>query len=180
MFAIVTIVGVGAAAFVLSFAALRDLAVLAHIPAGWARLFPVIIDGTIIQATVSALALANSPERRFFTFVLAAGAVVSIIGNCVHAAVAGHQLPWWAAALVAAVAPVSLLIDTHGLAILLRAGSETVPAVVPEPEFDPPEEVAAEPVSIPDPVRSVAVTAMRRSRPVQQEMLPLAIPVGGV
>jgi hypothetical protein len=79
-FAVVTIIAVGVAAFVLSFASLRDLAILAHVPARWAWLFPVIVDGTIIQATVSALALAKSPERRWFTGVLVAGAVVSGLG----------------------------------------------------------------------------------------------------
>lgn len=45
------IVGVGAAAFRLSFSTLEDLATLARIPAGDAWLFPLIVDGTILLAT---------------------------------------------------------------------------------------------------------------------------------
>jgi hypothetical protein len=185
VFAIVTIAGVGAAAFVLSFAALRGLAVLTHIPARWAWLFPVIVDGTIIQATVSALALAASAERRYFTRVLIAGASVSIVGNSVHAIAAGHSLPWWASAIVAAIAPVSLLIDTHGLAILLRtASAEPAPATESEsvPVSVETEPVAGEPFRAPDPVTAVAssapLEAVRSQRPAQQ-LLPVAVPVGG-
>ncbi|WP_280140872.1 DUF2637 domain-containing protein [Nocardia vulneris] len=137
--AVVVIVTIGAAAFTLSFAALRELAVMAHTPENLAWLWPVIVDGTIIQATVSALVLASKPQRRWFLWVLAAGALVSITGNSVHAALAGTELPWWAAALVAAVAPVSLVVDTHGLAVLFRAAQQesepavVAPATTPEP-----------------------------------------------
>ncbi|WP_280446328.1 DUF2637 domain-containing protein [Nocardia brasiliensis] len=135
--AVVIIVIIGAAAFVLSFAALRDLAILANTPKRWAWLFPVIVDGTIIQATVGALVLAKSRERRWFLWVLGIGALVSIAGNSLHAVAAGRILPWWAAALVAAIAPISLLVDTHGLAVLFRAAqqdSAPEPISVPEPE----------------------------------------------
>lgn len=137
--AVVIIVVIGVAAFVLSFAALRDLAILANTPKRWAWLFPVIVDGTIIQATVGALVLAKSAERRWFLWVLGTGALVSIAGNSLHAVAAGRILPWWAAALVAAIAPISLLVDTHGLAVLFRAAHQdsapepvSVPVAVPE------------------------------------------------
>ncbi|MBF6438842.1 DUF2637 domain-containing protein [Nocardia cyriacigeorgica] len=202
-FAVVTIIAVGVAAFVLSFASLRDLAILAHVPSRWAWLFPVIVDGTIIQATVSALALAKSPERRWFTGVLIAGAVVSIAGNSLHAVAAGQELPAWASALVAAIAPISLLADTHGLAVLFRAthpAPDPDPAPVDEPvaESERVEDVAPQPVpqsapepvteplpvSVPDPVPAPAPASVvptppvRSSRPVQA-MLPIAVPVGG-
>ncbi|WP_405161902.1 DUF2637 domain-containing protein [Nocardia sp. NBC_01499] len=128
--AVVIIVIIGTAAFVLSFAALRDLAILANTPKQWAWLFPVIVDGTIIQATISALVLAASPERRWFLWVLGTGAMVSIAGNSLHAVAAGRILPWWASALVAAIAPISLLVDTHGLAVLFRAAQHDS---IPEP-----------------------------------------------
>ncbi len=52
-FAGVTItVGIGAAAFILSFLALRDLCIQAGQPREIAFLFPVIVDGTILQATM--------------------------------------------------------------------------------------------------------------------------------
>lgn len=199
-FAVVTIIAVGVAAFVLSFASLRDLAILAHVPARWAWLFPVIVDGTIIQATVSALALAKSPERNWFTGVLVAGAVVSIAGNSLHAVAAGQELPAWASALVAAIAPISLLADTHGLAVLFRAAhpepapaaesaaepesaDEPDPQPIPEPEPEPDPVPVPEPAPVPaaavSPAPVVPSPPVRSSRPVQA-MLPIAVPVGGV
>ncbi|MQY22670.1 DUF2637 domain-containing protein [Nocardia macrotermitis] len=173
-FAVLVTVTVGSAAFALSFAALRQLAIMAHVPAGLAWLWPVIVDGTIIQATVSVLVLASSPQRRSFLWVLAAGVGVSITGNSVHAALVGHVLPWWAAAMIAAVAPVSLLVDTHGLAVLFRAAHQDTTTVVPEPlnpvtvEPEPEpvqvsETVAGqpEPVTEPEPVAAVRKPASR-------------------
>ncbi|MEV6563027.1 DUF2637 domain-containing protein [Nocardia sp. NPDC051756] len=161
--AVIIIVIIGTAAFVLSFAALRDLAILANTPKQWAWLFPVIVDGTIIQATISALVLAACPERRWFLWVLGIGAMVSIAGNSLHAVAAGRILPWWAAALVAAIAPISLLVDTHGLAMLFRAAQRnSIP--LPEPVADvavAPVTAATASVAAPAVPRRGAVSARR-------------------
>ncbi|NQE87572.1 DUF2637 domain-containing protein [Nocardia terpenica] len=197
VFAVLVIVGVGAAAFRLSFATLRDLAVLAHIPASDAWLFPLIVDGTILQATAGVLVLANTAKaRRWFTWVLIAGAVVSVAGNSLHAVAAGHDLPGPLCALVAAIAPVGLLVDTHGLVMLFRtARTESIPVVEPTPEATPASEpTAAQPVSItssssrpvtPEPVASPnpalvqpvrpRVRPIHPPRPAQQQALPFAV-----
>lgn len=192
VFAVLVIVGVGAAAFRLSFATLRDLAKLAHIPASDAWLFPLIIDGTIVQATAGALVLAKSAERKFFTWVLVVGALVSVAGNSIHAVAAGKELPAWLCAIVAAIAPISLLVDTHGLAVLFRA-AQSDPAPVPAPavadaEEDVPTVVEefAEPAA-PEPAASVVPAApvipvaqpIPVSRPVQPPLLPVSVPIGG-
>ncbi|MGY4101261.1 DUF2637 domain-containing protein, partial [Nocardia sp. R16R-3T] len=163
--AVIIIAGVGAAAFRLSFATLRDLAILAHIPARDAWLFPVIVDGTIILATLGAVVLAKSPERQWFSGVLIIGAAVSVVGNSLHAVAAGRELPWWASALVAAVAPISLLVDTHGLVVLFRAAQrESASDAEPSPVREPGEgqevrgDVAPTPAPVPVPVR-------KKSRP---------------
>lgn len=194
LFAVTTTVAVGMAAFWLSFATLRDLAILAHIPASDAWLFPMIVDGTIIEATVGALVLANSPERQWFRRVLVIGAMVSIAGNSLHAVAAGKSLPPWACALVAAIAPLSLLADTHGLALLFRAAQRVsapvAEAVVEEPiESDPVSvdtvEPAASPAPAPTPqplpVPARAPAAAKPLRPALplQTMLPISVPVGG-
>ncbi|NKY29444.1 DUF2637 domain-containing protein [Nocardia gamkensis] len=199
--AVVIIIAVGAAAFRLSFATLKDLAVLAHIPASDAWLFPLIVDGTILLATFGVLVLANAPERRFFVTVLVIGSVVSVAGNSLHAVAAGRELPWWASALVAAIAPISLLADTHGLALLIRAAqrdSAPAPVVEPaqvrataepesEPEPVPVPGLEPDPLPVPEPVRVAELRPVaaapvqlpvRSSRP-QQTMLPIAVPVGG-
>ncbi|QIS09383.1 DUF2637 domain-containing protein [Nocardia arthritidis] len=198
VFAVVTIIGVGVAAFVLSFAALRDLAKLAQVPAEWAWCLPVVIDGTIIQATLGVLVLAHSPERRcWFVRVLAVGAAVSIAGNSLHAVAAGRELPWWISAMVAAIAPISLLVDTHGLAVLVRAAqhnsasiptgvstptelsTESAASVVESVSADPAVEVPArQPVSVPAPKIRPAVVPVRPIRPMRpvQQTLPIAGP----
>ncbi|MGW4366667.1 DUF2637 domain-containing protein [Nocardia takedensis] len=155
-FAAVIILAVGVAAFRLSFTTLADLAVLARVPARDAWLFPVIVDGTILLSTAGLLASTDKSDRRFFLAVLVVGAGVSVAGNSLHSVASGHPLPGWAAAIVAAVAPVSLLADTHGLALLFRAvgrraADEVVPVVAAV-------SVAGEPAE-PDPVPSVTVPA---------------------
>lgn len=125
--AVITTTGIGVSGFVLSFAALWDLASRAGLPAKLAWLWPVIVDGTIVQATVSIAALAADPtavrSRRFFWVVLAGAAALSISGNALHAWVNGaDDLYPIVAAVIAAVAPISLLATTHGLAILARPG----------------------------------------------------------
>lgn len=176
--AVLVVLAIGAAAFVLSFAALRDLAVMAHTPTHLAWLFPVIVDGTIIQATIAVLALADSPERTFFTRVLIAGATVSIGGNIAHALVSGFGIM---AAVLAVIAPAALLVDTHGLAVLLRARK-------PAPPTDVPAAVVAEPDSAADPVPDVVpvvsapapavapVHTIHSPRPVSP-LLPVAVPI---
>ncbi len=155
------ILGVGAAAFRLSFSTLEDLARLARMPADDAWLFPLIVDGTILLATFGLLVCSqHKSERNFFLGVLVVGSLVSVAGNSVHAVAAGQPLPGWAAALVAAVAPISLLVDTHGLALLFRvaarqrAEARTEPVQVAEPEpasVIVPAESAPEPVTDPVP-----------------------------
>jgi hypothetical protein len=115
--AVLIVIVIGVAAFVLSFAALQDLAIKAHTSPRLAWLFPVIVDGTIIQATIAVLAFADSDNRKWFECVLVAGAAVSIGGNIAHALVSGYGV---GAAVLAVIAPAALLIDTHGLAVLLR------------------------------------------------------------
>ncbi len=207
VFAVLVIVGVGTAAFVLSFTTLRDLAKLAHIPPATAWLFPLIVDGTIIQATLGWLVLAKSAERKYFMWVLAAGSLVSVAGNSIHAVADGHQLPAWLCAVVAAIAPISLLVDTHGLAVLFRAAQQVsaealVPVLAASETAEPAE--SAEPVSVPDPAPvavpviedpapvptpAPVVAAARPVRPApvvrpvrptrpMQPMLPIAIPAG--
>ncbi|WP_278260596.1 DUF2637 domain-containing protein [Nocardia sp. AG03] len=177
--AVLVVSVIGAAAFVLSFAALRDLAVMAHTPTHLAWLFPVIVDGTIIQATIAVLALADSPERTFFTRVLIAGATVSIGGNIAHALASGHGA---GAAILAVIAPAALLLDTHGLAVLLRSRNTAQPTVVPAAEVvDPPS-----PADTPGPVVVPAASAPAPApMPVQTihtprpapPLMPVAVPI---
>lgn len=110
-------------AFWLSFTALRDLAVLAGIPADQAWVWPLIVDGVILEATISVVALRDkvAAARRFAWLLLSAGAAVSVAANITHAVVAASsRVPSLIAALVASVPPLVLLAMTHLTVELLR------------------------------------------------------------
>ncbi|WP_307829462.1 DUF2637 domain-containing protein [Antrihabitans stalagmiti] len=124
--AVVITVVIVAASFVLSFSALWDLATLAGLPRELSWLWPVVVDGTILQATISVVALAPYEEqrsgRRFFWSVLAVSAMVSIASNALHAVVTDAAvLPPLLAAAIATAAPISLLAATHGIAVLFQS-----------------------------------------------------------
>ncbi|HUO39513.1 MAG TPA: DUF2637 domain-containing protein [Mycobacterium sp.] len=120
-------VGIAAVSFVLSFASLRDLAAISAWP-GWPSwLWPLIIDGLIVLATLAIVALApyrNQFWNRVFVWaVLATAALVSVGGNSFHAWLStGHLPPWMRAgsAGLACVPPIALLATTHILAIMWR------------------------------------------------------------
>jgi hypothetical protein len=120
-------VGIAAVSFVLSFTSLRDLAAMSAWP-GWPSwLWPLIIDGTIVLATLGIVALAPYRDqfwnRVFLWVVLSAAAWVSVGGNALHAWLAtGQLIVWmrWGSAGLACVPPVALLATTHILAILWR------------------------------------------------------------
>lgn len=119
--------GIAVVSFVLSFAGLADLARRSGIPGLLAWLWPLAVDGTIVQATVAIVALAAYPaqarNRRFFWAVLVASAAVSVGGNVLHALIVG-PVPPGLSAVIATVAPLSLLATTHGLAVMTRFDPE--------------------------------------------------------
>lgn len=179
--AVLVLVGIGAAAFVLSFAALQDLAIMGGTPPGLAWLFPVIVDGTIVQATMAVIALPpKSAERAWFSWILVGGAAVSVSSNSVHAYLTGHG---WGGALLAAIPPLALLIDTHGLVLLRRAAQhDSAPAAVVEPtpettaDTDAPDLAPPVAAQTPVPALSPVHTFHTPPRPVAP-LLPVAVPI---
>ena len=126
-------------AFVLSYAALRDLAVLAGVPAEQAWLWPLIVDGVILEATISVVALRGgaTPARRYAWVLLVAGAAVSVAANITYAVVdADARVPTLVAALVASVPPLVLVAMTHLTVELIRNASPR-PARSTEPHPAP-------------------------------------------
>ncbi|GAA4365371.1 DUF2637 domain-containing protein [Paeniglutamicibacter cryotolerans] len=106
-------------AFVLSFAALTDLAQRSGIEANLAWIWPIIVDGMIVAATVAIVAL-NGHSRRAMIYpwaLLFFGAIVSTAANSVHAILSvdkmASDIPPLVSALVAAMPPVVLLAITH-------------------------------------------------------------------
>lgn len=115
---------IAAGAFVLSFAALTDLAVMAGISPALAWIWPVIVDGLIVASTVSIVALAGH-DRRTMAYpwvLLLGGAFVSTAANAVHAILAadGQGVPAWVSAVVASMPPIVLLAVTHLSVVLVQ------------------------------------------------------------
>jgi len=158
--AITGTVFIAAGAFWLSFTALADLAQRSGIEAGQAWAWPLIVDGIIVVATVAVVALANQSRPTWYPWtLLAAGAVVSVTANAIHAIIAADtDVPAVLAASVAAIPPLVLLSITHLTVILTRPTTtpdadviEEVPAetVVPSQAVAAPEVEQAQPVELP-------------------------------
>jgi Protein of unknown function (DUF2637) len=117
---------IAVSSFILSFAALSDLARRTGSWTGWLPyLWPGIVDGAIVLATMGILATAAYPDQRknrqFFWAMLGIGALVSIGGNALHAILsATAPLPTALAFAVACVPPAGILGSTHAVQILWR------------------------------------------------------------
>jgi uncharacterized protein DUF2637 len=124
---------VGAAAAARSFTSLADLAARAEGQSELAYLWPGIVDGTILLATMSIVFLGSrrksGHDRTFLWVVLATSALVSVGGNIIHAGLPQDKpLPFELKAAIAAVAPLSLLADVHIATILGRRAAPNATA----------------------------------------------------
>lgn len=117
------IIGLAAGAFILSFSALRDLAVSSGIPENLAWIWPLIIDGFIVTATVAIFALRSRKINWYPWTALVLFAIVSVLGNAVHAfnAATNVSVPLYIAALVSAIPAIALLLASHFLVIMISA-----------------------------------------------------------
>lgn len=113
---------IGAGAFWLSFTALADLAMRSGIAAGQAWIWPLLVDGLIVVATVAVVALDGHRTAWYPWALLVAGAMVSVTANAAHALVTAEAtVPGVLAATVAAVPPLVLLASTHLTVVLIRS-----------------------------------------------------------
>jgi ABC-type uncharacterized transport system permease subunit len=123
---------IAAAAFWLSFTALADLVRRSGVDESQAWAWPLIVDGIIVVATVSVVALAGQRAAWYPWLLLTAGAAVSVAANAIHAVVAADaDVPSGLAGSVAAVPPLVLLAITHLTVVLtrrFRAEPSTQPA----------------------------------------------------
>ncbi|MGP5008846.1 DUF2637 domain-containing protein [Brachybacterium tyrofermentans] len=168
---------IGAGAFWLSFVALADLAVRSGIEAGQAWIWPLLVDGLIVVATVAVVALDGHRSAWYPWALLIAGALMSVTANAAHALVAATAtVPGLLASTVAAVPPLVLLASTHLTVVLTRStktaaaeatdvepqtpqpGSPALPAaaLIPAPQPAPAPKPASEPepAEPPDPAPS--------------------------
>ncbi len=138
--AIAIAIGITTGAFVLSFAVQRDLALQAGIPQYLTWIFPAIVDGAILGATIAVVALSkiggSATGKRFFLWLAVVVVFISVFGNAYHAhrsgqaaattIAAGIDLDYaplspTGASLIAIIPPLLVLAFTHGVGILIKA-----------------------------------------------------------
>jgi hypothetical protein len=108
-----------AAAFWLSFAALRDLAIEQGVAPGVAWLYPAIIDGAIIVFSLSVVQVSLAGERPRYPWVLVGlFTVLSVALNMVHATTEAL------AKLMAAIPPVALFLSFELLMNQLKTAAQ--------------------------------------------------------
>ncbi|MDS2171837.1 DUF2637 domain-containing protein [Nesterenkonia sp. CL21] len=137
---------IGGGAFWLSFTALADLAVRSGIGDGQAWIWPLLVDGLIVVATVAVVALDGHRAAWYPWTLLIAGALVSVTANAAHALVTAEAtVPGLLAATVAAVPPAVLLASTHLTTVLIRSTRtpDDPPADTKTDEARPPEFLAS-------------------------------------
>jgi len=150
---------IAAGAFWLSFTALADLAGRSGIAGEQAWIWPLLVDGLIVVATIAVVALDGHRTAWYPWALLIAGAGASVTANAIHAVVtADTDVPALLAAAVAAVPPLVLLASTH-LTVVLTRGSTTPPATEPTPT-DVTEPIPASPAA--------PATAITVEQPVSQ------------
>lgn len=137
------LITVALAAAVLSFAALRDLAILAGTPATLAWLLPICLDAAVLVATRLWLTPGvDTRARRFARSLALAMIALSVGGNAVSHWLTTFQVtpPWWAVVAVAAVPPAVLGAVAHLAALTVTGSTDFVHIVNREVVGTPPTE----------------------------------------
>lgn len=124
------VVVLAGSSFALSFSALAELAVASGVPEHLAFLWPVIVDGFIVVATLAAFSFSARPGRVQLYPWMALGvfAVVSVAGNALHVQTLAPGVVVvadWIAVTVASVPPVALLIASHLLVVMISGRPES-------------------------------------------------------
>jgi hypothetical protein len=116
---IIGTVFLGISAFWLSYRSLTHLAEMSSIADPW--LWPLIVDGIIVVATVAAVAMAGRYGAWYPWLLLICGAVVSVTANAIQAAMTPDlAVPHALAATASSIPPIVLLAVTHLTVVLSR------------------------------------------------------------
>jgi hypothetical protein len=114
------VLGIGAAAFVLSYDALHSLALASGVRPGLARIWPGVLDGFIVVATLTVVAAKRASRPTWYPWTLVVlFSAASVAFNILHAIDQTLAPVGWVAALVFAMPPVALVLATH---LLLQQG----------------------------------------------------------
>jgi hypothetical protein len=114
------VLGIGAAAFLLSYDALHSLALASGVRPGLARIWPGVLDGFIVVATLTVVAAKRASRPTWYPWALVVlFSAASVAFNILHALDQALAPAGWVAALVFAMPPVALVLATH---LLLQQG----------------------------------------------------------
>jgi hypothetical protein len=114
------VLGIGAAAFLLSYDALHSLALASGVRPGLARIWPGVLDGFIVIATLTVVAAKRASRPTWYPWTLVVlFSAASVAFNILHAVDQTLAAAGWVAALVFAMPPVALVLATH---LLLQQG----------------------------------------------------------
>jgi hypothetical protein len=115
------VVGIGAAAFLLSYDALHSLALASGVRPGLARIWPGVLDGFIVIATLTVVAAKRARQPTWYPWGLVAlFSAASVAFNILHALDRYLTAARWVRPLVFAMPPVALVLATH---LLLQQGA---------------------------------------------------------
>jgi hypothetical protein len=115
------VLGIGAAAFLLSYDALHSLALASGVRPGLARIWPGVLDGFIVIATLTVVAAKRARQPTWYPWALVVlFAAASVAFNILHALDRYLAAARWVRPLVFAMPPIALVLATH---LLLQQGA---------------------------------------------------------
>ena len=115
------VLAIGAAAFLLSYDALHSLALASGVRPGLARIWPGVLDGFIVIATLTVVAAKRARQPTWYPWALVAlFSAASVAFNILHALDRYLAAARWVRPLVFAMPPVALVLATH---LLLQQGA---------------------------------------------------------
>lgn len=167
-------VAIALMAFILSFDALRTLAVACGVQPGLSWMFPLIIDAPVLAFTWATWVFKTRGLGQAYPWaMLLVFSAVSLVGNALHAhpvETNGLLLPDWGASLLMTMPPVALLATSH---MIVRAASRSFDMDGPEPAAEAVPDVPRD-MDDPAPVPKAPVEAEPASEAV--ETTPVAPP----
>lgn len=143
-------VAIALMAFILSFDALRTLAVACGVQPGLSWMFPLIIDAPVLAFTWATWVFKTRGLGQAYPWaMLLVFSAVSLVGNALHAhpvETNGLLLPDWGASLLMTMPPVALLATSH---MIVRAASRSFDMDEPEPAAEAVETAPVAPPEVP-------------------------------
>ena len=158
-------VAIALMAFILSFDALRTLAVACGVQPGLSWMFPLIIDAPVLAFTWATWVFKTRGLGQAYPWaMLLVFSAVSLVGNALHAhpvETNGLLLPDWGASLLMTMPPVALLATSH---MIVRAASRSFDMDGPEPAAEVVETI---PVTLSEVSRDADDSAPAPEAPVE-------------